>query len=159
MVCSVGNTRVQLDVLVREIGRRVYALKCQRKLSCTLWGDASAAIYRLRQQWNKQLSGICGVAGVIADCNVNSCGVIALHNRGSCAWICGVVRVISYGSRDGILYRKGRCSGNSRCLCNVDTRALGERETMVSPELTLLPNRLVYWEVFQLLRSQCSALI
>ena len=58
---------------------------------------------------------------------MNSCGVIALHNRGSCAWICGVVRVVSNGSRDSVLYRKGRCSSNCRCLCNVDTRALGER--------------------------------
>ena len=127
MVCGVGNTRVQLDVLVREVGRRAYALKRKRKLSCALWINTCATVCRLRQQWNKQLSGICGVAGVIADCNVNSCGVSALHNRGSCAWICGVVRVISYGSRDGILYRKGRCSSNCRCLCNVDTRALGER--------------------------------
>ena len=127
MVCSVGNTRVQLDVLVREVGRRAYALKCQRKLGCTFWIDTSATVYRLGKQWNKQLCGICGVTRVIADSNVNSCGVIALHNRGSCAWISGVVRVISYGSRDGIFYRKGRCSGNSRCLCNVDTRALGER--------------------------------
>ena len=127
MVCSVGNTRVQLDVLVREVGRRTYALKCKRKLSCTLWVNASTAVCRLGKQWNKELRGICSVTGVIADSNVNSCGVSTLHNRGSCAWISGVVRVISYGSRDGILYRKGRCSGNSRCLCNVDTRALGER--------------------------------
>ena len=58
---------------------------------------------------------------------MNSCGVSTLHNRGGCAWISGVVRVVSNGSRDSVLYRKGRCSGNCRCLCNVDTRALGER--------------------------------
>ena len=58
---------------------------------------------------------------------MNSCGVSTLHNRGGCAWISGVVGVVSNGSRDNVLYRKGRCSGNCRCLCNVDTRALGER--------------------------------
>ena len=78
------------------------------------------------------MSGICGVAGVIADCNMNGSSVSTLHNRGSCAWISGVVRVVSNGSRDSVLYRKGRCSGNCRCLCNVDTRALGERNHVLA---------------------------
>ena len=63
---------------------------------------------------------------------MNSCGVSALHNRGSCAWISGVVRVISYGSRDNVLYREGGCSSNVGCLCNVDTRVLGERNHVLA---------------------------
>ena len=132
MVCSVGNTRVQLDVLVREVGRRAYALKCKRKLGCALWINTCAAVCRFGKQWNKQLRGICSVTGVIADSNVNSCGVSALHNRGSCAWISGVVRVISYGSRDNVLYREGGCSSNVGCLSDVDTRVLGERNHVLA---------------------------
>ena len=63
---------------------------------------------------------------------MNGSGISVLHNRGGCIWVSGIVGVVSNGSRDGILYRKGRCSDNSRCLCNVDTRALGERNHVLA---------------------------